>query len=191
MKTNENKYKFLLANLTKGMLWLVTIIVLFLIGKHYFQNGYQDLMDQMADQPILVFSTFTLSEILFGIFPPELFMIWSLHQGQLDIYIFYITTLTAISYLAGIIGYFIGSKLSQSIIYYKLTHQFIQPLETNVQRFGGFMIVIAAVTPIPFSAICMLTGAAHYPFGRFLTYALSRVLRFGVYAYIIWLVDKI
>ena len=53
------------------------------------------------------------------------------------------------------------------------------------------MVFIAAMTPIPFSAICMITGASRYHFFNFMLISTSRILRFILYAYAIWGVNAI
>ncbi|PIB36524.1 hypothetical protein BFP72_14505 [Reichenbachiella sp. 5M10] len=191
MNDSNNKYRYLVSNLTKGLLWLAVILILFLTVKWYFEDWYIGLMQELSDKPLLIFATFICSEVFFGIVPPELFMIWALNQGGLQHYIFFTTILAIISYVAGMLGYFIGRQFSHFKLYEQFKKRMGEKLEPNVQRFGGFMIFIAAVTPIPYSAICMLAGAAHYHWGRFVLIGISRLLRFAVYAYIIWHVDKI
>lgn len=191
MSPRYSKYSYLTYNLIRGLIWLVAILAFFLIAKYYFEDWYTGFMEDISDKPFLVFSTFSLSEILFGIIPPELFMIWALHQGGVVDYVMYTTILGAISYAAGLIGYFFGRAFSRFKIYAKLKGKSGAQMERKVKRFGGFMIFIAAVTPIPYSAICMVTGAARYRLTLFLLIALSRLLRFALYAYVIWHVDKI
>ena len=168
------------------------IIVIFLVVKNYFKDGYTILMENVSDKPILVFTTFTLSEVFFGIFPPELFMIWALHQGGAAMYVTYSGVLALISFSAGLIGYAMGYQFSHSKLYQKFRNgKYGTDLEKNVQKYGGFMVFIAAMTPIPFSAICMITGASRYRFYYFLLISTSRILRFILYAYAIWGVNQI
>ena len=187
----KEKYAYFTRNLIRGLIWLAILGVLFWVFKTYFDSWYTAIMDQIANKPILVLTTFTLSEILFGIFPPELFMIWALQQGSAADYIFYSAILGAISYVAGVIGYFIGRQISQTHLYARFRERWGEQLELNVKRYGGFMIFIAAMTPVPFSAICMITGASRYRFVNFLLIGTSRLLRFALYAYVIWGVNTI
>ncbi len=189
---NTDKYSYLAKNLLKGLVWLIIIIVLFLLVKNYFEDWYTAMMESIADKPIFVFSTFSLSEILFGIFPPELFMIWALHQGSLTMYITYTAVLGTISFAAGMIGYHIGHRFSRTPLYERFRNRkYGADLEKNVKKYGGFMVFIAAMTPVPFSAICMITGASGYHFYNFILISTSRILRFVLYAYAIWGVNQI
>jgi len=186
-----SKYKYLLSNLLKGLLWLSLIVIFFFLFKTYFNDYYQDMMNQISHKPFLVISIFVISEVLFGIIPPELFMIWALHQGAPQNYFVYVFMLAMLSYVAGILGYIFGFRFSKTDLYQRLKDRIGNRLEKNVKRFGGFMIFIAAVTPIPYSAICMVTGAARFNFITFLMIGISRFTRFLIYGYIIWQVDQI
>ena len=69
------------------------------------------------DQPVTIFTIFLLSEVIFGIIPPELFMIWSLRNEIVSLYIENIVALSLISYVAGVLGYIIGSKFNRTKLY--------------------------------------------------------------------------
>ncbi len=192
-KRTSFKTKYLLSNLGKGLLWLLVIIGIFLVVKKYFGDSYQVFMDSISDQPVLVFLVFIFSEVLFGIIPPELFMIWALKakEGSTGNYYIIVMALAVLSYVAGIIGYYFGRRFSKTSLYIKLRDKFAAQFEKNVRRFGGYMIAVAALTPIPYSAVCMLTGAAGFRFNHFLLLGFFRIARFLFYGFIMWQVNKI
>jgi membrane protein DedA with SNARE-associated domain len=129
---------------------------------------------------------FTVSELFFGIIPPELFMIWSLGYDSLSVYIQIVVLFSLLSYLAGITGFLFGKTLSSSRLYLFLRNNFIGKYEKYVLKFGGFLIIVAALTPIPFSGISMIIGTVNYPFKKFISWGLFRFIRFGLYATFIW-----
>ena len=47
-------------------------------------------------------------------------------------------------------------------------------------------IVVAALTPLPFALVSLVTGALRYPHKKYLLYSSFRVLRFVAYGIIIW-----
>lgn len=185
------KYRYLLINLGKGIAWLAFILLVFFLFKTYLTETYDDLMSHIANKPLLVISVFIVSEVMFGIIPPELFMIWALHQGSIGNYIIYVFMLALLSYISGILGYYFGYQFSKIELYMKFKEWIGNKFEKNVRRFGGFMVFIAAVTPIPFSAICMIAGAGRFKFMTFILVSVSRFLRFLLYGYVIWYVDQI
>jgi membrane protein YqaA with SNARE-associated domain len=187
------KAKYLLSNLAKGLVWLLVIVGIFLLVKKYYGDVYLDFMESISDQPLMVFLVFIASEVFFGIIPPELFMIWAL-KAEEEIaggYFLIVTFLALLSYASGVIGYYFGLRFSKSKFYRNIKEKFAAPFEKNVRRFGGYMIAVAALTPIPYSAICMLTGAARFNFVHFLVLGIFRLARFLFYGYIMLQVDKI
>lgn len=181
-----DKTYFFLRNLFKGLIWLGVIV-----GGYFYLESHYDitlagLLGPVYNQPTIVYLIFLFSEIVFGLFPPELFMIWSLRSGLVETYILNVIALSTISYLAGVIGYYIGSKFSFTKLYVTIQKRYLGKYEQYFNRFGGFLVVVAALTPIPFSAVCMLMGAVKYPMKRFLLISASRFVRFAAYAFIVW-----
>ena len=185
-QVSTEKTQFLARNLGRGLLWLTLIIGGYVLAKKYFNFDIAEIMGPLYDMPVLIFSIFLVSEVVFGIIPPEFFMIWSARHGEIDLYIQNVAVFTAMSYFAGVIGYFIGSYFNSTKMYAYIKKNFLGKTEEQFNRFGGFLVIVAALTPLPFSGICMLTGAVKYSFRKFLVIALSRLIRFTLYAYIIW-----
>ena len=175
----NDKIRFFLRNLFRGLIWLVVVVG----GYFYLEANYditlKGILGDLYDQPAIIYGIFFVSEAVFGIIPPELFMIWSLRDELLSLYIFHIIGLSTISYVAGILGYYIGSHFST-------TQNYLGRFEKHLNRFGGFLVIVAALTPLPFSGICMLMGTVKYPYRRFLAFSTLRFVRFIVYAMIIW-----
>lgn len=175
-----------MKNLLKGFAWLAVLIVAFVWAKHELGDDYITWLQPIYDKPVAVFSIFLTSEILIGIIPPELFMIWATQNGILSDYVWNIALLASVSYMAGFIGHRIGTYLNQSKFYRLMKRNFFGKYERYINDFGGFIIIVAALTPVPFSGIAMMMGSLRYPLKRYLLFALFRFVRFGVYAFIIW-----
>lgn len=144
-------------------------------------------IDDLLGGVTSAYTVFTLSEIFFGVFPPEVFMIWALGGGTLSYYAQHVLYLSIVSYISGgIIGYLIGYRLNKTILFRFYKRRFLRKFEDKFIEYGGFLVVIAALTPIPFAAICMLAGAYRLDFKKFLLFSSTRFLRFWVYAIIIW-----
>ncbi|HRZ76690.1 MAG TPA: hypothetical protein P5248_04935, partial [Bacteroidales bacterium] len=178
------KMRFLARNLLVGLIWLGGIILSFWLAKHFLGLDFQELINDHADEPVIVYLIFMTSEVIFGIIPPEIFMVWASGSGDIAPYPLLMALLAGISYLAGISGYFIGRGLHPTRFYHWLDSRILRSYTPVLRRYGYFLIIVAALTPIPFSAICMLVGAIEYPFGRFLAFSSVRILRFTAYAWI-------
>lgn len=184
MVPETEKRRFLLLNLIKGFLWFAGIIGLMAFVQISLNIDYQVLIDQLADRIGLVLLVFILSEVVFGIIPPEIFMLWAAGSSGNISYPVMMGILGALSYGAGVSGYFIGRALSHTRFYLWLHKNVLQKQTHNLRRYGFFLLIVAALTPIPYSAICMLMGAIGYPKGQFLIFAAFRFLRFTIFAWI-------
>ena len=191
MNYRDERKRFLLRNLAKGLVWLLVIIVLFVIIKNYAGKDFTNWLKPVYERPFLVFSIFTVSEVVFGIIPPEIFMIWGCRNNHIPEYILIVTMLTTLSYLAGIIGFYFGRYLNKTRIYKYLRANYLGRYEDKLRIFGVYLIVVAALTPLPFSGICMLVGAVGYPTKKFFYFSTFRILRFIVYSWTIWQANAI
>lgn len=184
----ETQAGFLLKNLFRGLLFFAVIITAFILMEEYIQANFKSHIDDIRANPALLYGTYTLSEIVFGILPPELFMmIWILDNISLEGYIINLTILTVISYAAGIFGYWIGRNFSKTRLYQeRIREKYLKQYERQLQRFGGYLVFVGAVTPVPFSATCMMAGSVNMDFRTFLLICISRVLRFSLYGWMVW-----
>jgi membrane protein DedA with SNARE-associated domain len=182
----SQRSRFLIKNLLRGFIWLAGIVV----GYFYIKNNYgfdlKILLGPLYENWTIIYLIFLVSEVVLGIIPPEFFMFWALRHEVLAVYIQNIVALMLISYFAGIIGYFIGFKLSGTRIFRIFRKNFLRKTTRYFNEYGGFLLIVAALTPIPFSGICMLVGTVNYNFKRFVWISMMRFVRFIVYAFIIW-----
>ncbi len=186
MKLFGEKGKYLITNLVKGFVWLIIILATVFFIRKAIDIEYIEWLVPVYGNPFIVYLSFIVSEVVFGILPPEIFMLWAMETSGLSGYILIIAGFSVISYLAGIFGYWIGSMLNRTNLYKFLYKRVLHKYENALHKFGLYLIIVAALTPIPFSAICMLVGAVKYSFKKFLLYAGFRFIRYAVYSYIIW-----
>jgi membrane protein YqaA with SNARE-associated domain len=184
----ETHSSFLFRNLFKGLLWFAFIITIFILMEGYIQTNFKTHIDDIRANPGILYGVYTLSEIIFGILPPELFMmIWILDKIDLSGFIVNLSILTVISYGAGILGYYIGKNFSKTNFYQtKIREQYLKQYEGRLKKFGGYLVFVGAVTPVPFSATCMLAGSVNMNFKNFLLICISRIVRFSFYGWMVW-----
>jgi membrane protein YqaA with SNARE-associated domain len=185
MEQQETKSSFLIKNLIRGLLWFAVIITAYLLVQSELEL-YEEQINKVGDNIPLLLSIFTVSEIVFGILPPEIFMLIWQTKGVLSEYIINLSILTIISYGAGVIGYFIGYYFSKTPSFKKIYDRYLKPQEANFKKYGGFLVIVGAVTPVPYSATCMLAGSIKYPFKLFLLICITRIIRFSVYGWMVW-----
>ena len=182
----KEKISFVLRNMVKSILWLGGILLLYLLGKKFINIDFLNWLEPLFNNSTLILIIFLTSEIIIGIIPPEVFIIWALRNDLLRDFISTVSLLALISYLAGITGYIIGMFLHRSLYYRFMKRRFLHKLDRRLQIFGPYLIVIAALTPLPFSGVSMLIGSVQYPFRKFAWLALTRFLRFVLYALVFW-----
>jgi membrane protein YqaA with SNARE-associated domain len=181
----ESKSSFLIKNLAKGLAWFVVIIAAYILVKGELEF-YKQEINQLGDNMPLLLSVFTVSEIVFGVLPPEIFMLIWQTKGVLSEYIFNLSILTLISYAAGVLGYFIGKFFSKTELYGRIHQKYLKQYDRQLKRFGGYLVLVGAVTPVPFSATCMMAGSVNLNFKNFLLICISRIIRFAFYGYFVW-----
>jgi membrane protein DedA with SNARE-associated domain len=186
MITPGEKTKFFFRNLIKGLAWFALLILVFILFRKYVDPDYEKLLEPVFNNNFLIFSIYCISEVVIGIIPPELFMMWALRTGNLIDFSLLILLFAVISYAAGFVGYMFGNYLSSTILFRFIRKKYLGKYQVLFKKYGAFLILVAALTPVPYSAISMLVGSFHYPMKKYLFWALSRFIKFAVYATIIW-----
>lgn len=130
----------------------------------------------------IVFSVFFVSEVLMGILPPEIFIVWGLNSVSPWLTIFF---LAALSYTTGLFSYLLGRLLYtlpsvQHYIGRKIPRHIV-----NLRKWGGFFIFVGAVLPLPHSLVSFASGLIKFKLKYYLLWALFRFVRFFVFAVII------
>ena len=85
------------------------------------------------------------------------------------------------SILGGLSGYWIGRLLCHFRYINRTVAGYRARGEGIISRFGVWAVVLAGVTPIPFSTISWIAGMVRMPVGLYLLGALSRAPRIVVY----------
>ncbi len=184
----ETQSGFLFKNLVRGLIWLVVILVAFIYAEDFIQEHFTRQLQNIKDKPLILFSVFFASEAIFGLIPPVLFMTtWKLLINiSLPQYIINLGILSVISFGAGVLGYFIGKYFSRTRVYRKLEYKYLRQYTRQLKKYGAFLVLVGSVTPIPFSATCMLAGSVEIPFKKFVLACSARVLYFVLYGWIVW-----
>ncbi|WP_194975700.1 YqaA family protein [Aquiflexum lacus] len=186
----DDKTRFLIRNILKGFLYLAILIVIFLLIKSYFsEQERMEWFGDIYDNVPLVMSIFIASEILFGIIPPEVFMLWSLKTGLIGSYFVSIGLLSIISYLAGFTNFTIGTFAKDKSRILNGSNKIIRKYRILFQKYGTHLVIVACVSPLPFSAISLLAGAGGMDKKKYLWYSLLRIVRFFVYAYVLYKIE--
>ena len=185
MQQEETRSSFLWKNLLRGLIWFGVIITAYILASEDLKV-YQKEINDIGDRLPLLLGIFTVSEIIFGIIPPELFMLIWQSKGILSEYVVNLTYLTLISYAAGVLGYYIGHYFSKTSLYSRINDRYLKQYDRQLKKFGIYLVLVGAITPVPFSATCMLAGSVNIPIKDFLLICISRIIRFAGYGWAVW-----
>lgn len=169
----------------RGLVWFAVILAAYILASEEIAV-YQADINSVGGQLPLLLGIFAFTEVVFGIVPPELFMLIWQSKGVLSEYIINLGYLTVISYLAGIVGYYIGRYFSKTAAYKKVHQRYLSQYDRQLRTYGLYLVLVGAVTPIPFSATCMLAGSVNIPLKRFLLVSIARIIRFVGYGWAVW-----
>ena len=187
LRRHKVRLFFFLKNFIKGLLFFAIAILFYKLIFRYLDLSAVENVFLFNLSSSFVFILFFFSELIFGLIPPELFMIWLISTKSLDLYPYFITILACLSYFAGFIAFMFGKYLHKTWLYETMKKYVIGKYERKINLYGWLVIVVAALTPIPFSATCAVVGAVGFKKNKFLYFALTRFIRYAIYAYLIWL----
>lgn len=177
-------YTYVGNSLKKTIIPIVFIIlILYLFNKYVFtiEDGLNFLTETFSKTG--VFISFFISETLLGLIPPEIFIAWSKKTTSP---IINLSILASLSYVGGILSFFIGKVILRINSVKKYLEIKMAKQLKNTSKWGGFLILIGALLPVPFSITCMTAGMIKYPLKGVVLFGLFRFVRFALYAWAIY-----
>ncbi|TQD40261.1 YqaA family protein [Haloflavibacter putidus] len=172
-------YSFVGKSLLKAAI-PIAIFVAALIGVHFFVMDINTMLTYITDNfpAIGVFAVFFASESILGLIPPEIFIAWSGKSASPKLFL---AILAFLSYFGGIISYFIGRGIAAiPAVFVYLEVKMAKHIK-NMRKWGGFLIVVGALLPVPFAVSSIAAGIIKFSFRSYLLFGLLRFLRFLLY----------
>ena len=176
-------YTFVWNSIKKALPYIiVTVLAIVILNRVFNLNeALLQLTEILPVSGVLIF--FFASETLLGLIPPEIFIAWA---GKLTNPWVYLTILAVLSYIGGLISYWIGNYIESL----PKVHNYLKVKMKNQlkhsRKWGGFLIMVGAILPLPFSIACMAAGIIEFPFKRVVLYGSLRLARYAVYGLIIF-----
>lgn len=177
-------YSFVWKSVRKAILPIVLFIAALWAIDRYVLDIEQMLVTVTETySPLGIISVFFASESLLGLIPPELFIAWS---GKSASPILFLSLLALASYLGGVISYFIGRWMTKIPAVHEAIEVKMAQHIKNTRKWGGFLIIVGALLPIPFAMTSIAAGIIKFPFPSYLMFGLLRFVRFYLYALVIF-----
>ena len=177
-------YPFLKDVAVKGSIAAIAF-VLVVLGLELFVLDINMFLNNLVAtySPQFIFSFFLISETVLGLIPPEVFIAWASKSVTPWLFLLLLATM---SYIGGIISYFIGNRMFLiPSVKNHLENKIVRHI-TNLRKWGGFFVFVGAMLPIPHSVVSLASGLIKYNFKHYLLWALFRYVRFAIYAAVIF-----
>ncbi|MDA3880069.1 MAG: hypothetical protein PF436_06755 [Prolixibacteraceae bacterium] len=185
-KIGEKKH-FVLKYALHALLSLVVLFCLVVLFKKlYFDHNPQYWLEMFYGNSLAVHLIYVGSEVFFGLFPPELFIVWSFNVGNLTSYIIDIIFFAAVSLGAGHLAFWIGRLLTKKVGKRIRQKKFVAKHLPTIKKFGGLIILISAMTPLPWATISLIMGIIEYKYRYYTLFAFARILRFAINGFLIY-----
>ena len=177
-------YSFIWENSKKAFLPLVVVIGV-LLYINYRVMSIDEMLYYVTQNfsDISIFLLFLVSESILGLLPPDIFIAWTKNTESP---LLYLSILACLSYLGGVISYYKG----RTLLLIPKINDYLEGKMTkhikNMQKWGGFLIAVGALLPLPFAIACLAAGMIKFPQKHFFLFASLRVFRFVIYGYVIY-----
>ena len=177
-------YLFVWKNIKKAILPILGVILaIYLFNKYVYNinDGLRHFTETFSR--VTVLTVFFISETILGLIPPEIFIAWS---KKTPTPVINLSILAILSYIGGLLSYFIGRmtlKIESVKLYLEVK---MADSIKNSRKWGGILILVGALLPLPFSIACMASGMIKYPFRNVVFLGLFRLARFAIYAWAIF-----
>ncbi|KAA5821375.1 short-chain dehydrogenase [Algibacter amylolyticus] len=176
-------YTFVWDAVKKSFPYIVVIVIAIYALNHFFDinEALVRLTEILPAYGVLSF--FFVSETLLGLVPPEIFIAWA---GKMYSPWLYLSLLAIFSYSGGLVSYWMGRSITKMPSVHNYLETKLEKQLKNSKKWGGFLIMVGAVLPLPFSIACLAAGIIEFPFRNVMMYGALRFVRFAIYGLIIF-----
>ncbi len=178
-------YSFLGDSLKKLIVpVLLIILTLVIIDQFVIDFGiiFHYITESVSHTSML--AIFFASESFLGLLPPDVFIAWTAKTAHP---MYWLTLLALLSYAGGIVAYMTGRSLHRIPSVHNYAEVKISRHVKQARKWGGVLIVVGALLPLPFAIASMTAGILKYNFRSYLILGLFRIVRFYLYAAAIYL----
>jgi membrane protein YqaA with SNARE-associated domain len=177
-------YKFLWITVKKSFPPIIALLLAVLFVD-WFVVDLNAFLQRATDEfsHFLVYTIFFISESFLGMLPPEIFIAWADKTSHPWITL---TGLAILAYMGGSVSYYIGRLILSIPAVNRYTKLTMAKHVRNMRKWGPFLIVSSAFLPLPFSMASMAAGIIEYDYRKYLFWAVSRIIRFYLYAMVVF-----
>ena len=176
-------YSFVWQAVKKALPFIIGVAILVYVVNHFFSIN-QTLTHLTEVLPVYgVLGFFFISETILGLVPPEIFIAWA---GKMHSPWLYLSFLALLSYTGGLVSYWMGIAITKIPSVHNYIELKMEKQLKNSKKWGGFLIMVGAVLPLPFSIACLAAGIIEFPFKNVMLFGALRFVRFAIYGFLIF-----
>lgn len=185
-RMSERK-NFVLKYALQALLSLLVLFALIAVFKElYFDHDPEYWIEKFYGNSLVIHLIYVASEVFFGLLPPEIFMFWAIKAGDTGSYILNIVFFAAVSMGAGHLAFWGGRSLAHILGKRVKKKPFMTKYLPIVNKFGGLLIIISALTPLPWATISLVMGAMEYQYRKYSLFSMARIVRFALNGFLIF-----
>jgi uncharacterized membrane protein YdjX (TVP38/TMEM64 family) len=188
-KELQSKRRYIWENLSRSLIYLLVLVLIYFLLKKYFVAGLEEWIAYASERKAWMFMVFFLSELAFGLVPPEVFFVVFPEEEYSYLGFTGIMVLMSfMSYLAGSIIFLTGRFLGNKGNFRLFDNRWYLKYKEKMEVYGSILLVLACVTPVPYATVALVAGSQDYPFSRFLLISTLRLVRFIGYGTVVYYV---
>jgi membrane protein YqaA with SNARE-associated domain len=161
-----------------GFFLLVYVVALYFVKDHYHMIGLW-VVEHLGLMGVAIFSF--LTDMFIVPMSVDILFPFVMEEPAVPL----LATMSIASAVGGIGGYWIGRLLGHLKIIKLFTSRFSSDGERLINRYGVWAVVLAGLTPIPFSTVCWIAGMLRVNPYLVALAALSRFPRMVIYYLVI------
>lgn len=170
-------------HLLRGILFLFVLVALILFLAFSFEPQIRSFAEWLTSTFGIwgLGATVFIADLIISPIPPDAALFFIGQSAMHEKWIVWVPLLGLVSTTAGLCGWFIGRRLLKIRLFRRMILGFTKEHRGSIRKYGFWMVVIGALTPLPFSLTCWLAGIFKLPMETFVLAALFRVPRFVLY----------
>jgi membrane protein YqaA with SNARE-associated domain len=181
------------SNIRKTLVGVLVLFVLVVLLGYWLEDELVSLtnwFDRSLGLGGLAFLMF-INDTFISPLPPDLVLFIFSKSARADSAPFVITLFGVCSVVAGMVGWWIGTRLHNTSIPKKIFGDQLEKSERLAKKYGSWALLLGALTPIPYSLTTWTAGMMGLSFKRVIWPCLARIPRFWIYYLIILKANKL
>ena len=188
----NKKFRAGLKKVTNRQIWITLGLLGLLVFSLIVLNSYlHEPLEKFTYGLASIFGFWGLcllllvSDSLISPLPPDLILLVIAKSSLREHWPTYVLILSIASVIGGHVGYWCGRLIFKTKWMPHWIKEKIKGQKRSISEYGGWAVVLGALTPLPYSITCWAAGLFHLKYRTFFWASLTRFFRIFIYYLII------